>query len=113
MKTEIRLPLQEAKARARVLKALAHPLRLQIIQALQNGESCLCELEPFFKLNRSNLSRHLAILKQVGIVSERRAGPRVMLKLATPCILRAFDCAMEVVRADHESRNRALAPRAA
>lgn len=102
------MPTDEAEARARVLKALAHPLRLQVVHALQYGETCLCELEPFFKRNPSNLCRHLNQLKQAGIVSEYRAGPRVMLRLATPCILKAFDCAMEVVRSAHLRRARVL-----
>jgi ArsR family transcriptional regulator len=108
MKTHSFLPAEDADARARVLKALAHPLRLQIVHTLQHGETCLCELEPFFKRNPSNLCRHLNQLKQAGIVSEYRAGPRVMLRLATPCILKAFDCAMEVVRSAHHRRARAL-----
>ncbi|HMP75002.1 MAG TPA: metalloregulator ArsR/SmtB family transcription factor [Kiritimatiellia bacterium] len=109
MKQKLFLPNEEALARARVLKALAHPLRLQVVYALQHGETCICELEPFFQRNQSNLSRHVNQLKQAGLVAERRAGPRVMLRLATPCILRAFDCAMEVVKAEHQRRARGLA----
>lgn len=102
------LTLDDAKARARVMKALGHPLRLQILDALQRGDLCLCELHPLFKVRQPTLSRHLSVLKQAGLVTERRAGPRVILHLATPCILRAFDCAMEVVQADHRRRTRAL-----
>ena len=107
MTTPFLLPTDEAAARARVMKALAHPLRMQVVYALRQGEIRLCELAPFFRLNQSNLSRHVRVLKECGIVSERRAGPRVMLKLATPCILRAFDCAMVVVQSDQKRRSRA------
>ena len=102
------MPPEEAKARARVLKALGHPLRLQVVEALYRQDLCLCELHPMFNVRQPTLSRHLAVLKQAGILTERRAGPRVILHLATPCIVRAFDCALEVVQADHVRRSRAL-----
>lgn len=94
------LPVEEARTLARVLKALSHPLRLQILRALEHGDSCLCDLHPFFRLNQSNLCRHVALLKQVGIVTERRAGSRVILHLATPGILKTVPCAAAVADAD-------------
>ena len=97
------------QARAKVLKALASPVRLKIVDQLSQGERCLCELQPQFRMNKSTLSRHVAALRQVGIVTERREGVRVMLTLATPCILSALDCAMKVVQADHQRRTRIVA----
>jgi DNA-binding transcriptional ArsR family regulator len=88
------------QARARVMKALASPVRLKIVDELSRGERCMCELQPLFRMNKSTLSRHLAALKNVGIVSERREGVRCFLKLQTPCILTVFDCAMGVIRAE-------------
>ncbi len=87
-------------ARARVMKALASPVRLHIVEELSRGERCLCELQPLFPMNKSTLSRHIAALKQVGIIRERREGARTVLILATPCILNVFECAMGVIRAD-------------
>lgn len=91
---------EEFKARARVMKALSNPVRLRIVDQLSRGERCMCELQPLFRMNKSTLSRHLAALKNVGIVGERREGVRCFLKLQTPCILSVFDCAMGVVRAE-------------
>jgi len=88
------------EARARILKALASPVRLQIVEELNQGERCLCELQPLFKMNKSTLSRHVAALRNVGIISERRDGVRMFLKLETPCILQIFDCAMGVIRSN-------------
>lgn len=90
----------EFQARARIMKALASPVRLMIVQELSRGERCICELQPLFPMNKSTLSRHVAALKNVGIVSERREGVRCFLKLQTPCILNVFDCAMGVIRAE-------------
>lgn len=90
----------EATARARVMKALASPVRLMIIDELSRGERCVCELQPLFALDQSTLSRHLAALKNVGILSERREGAKVIHRLATPCILNVFGCVMGVLRAE-------------
>ena len=101
----------EFQARARVMKALASPVRLMIVEELSRGERCLCELQPQFPMNKSTLSRHVAALRNVGIVSERREGVRTFLRLATPCILKAFDCAMEVIRAEAQRQTDLAQPR--
>jgi len=106
--TPDRLTLEDAKARAKVMKALGHPLRLLLLDALQRGDLCLCELHPLFKVRQPTLSRHLSVLKQAGLVTERRAGTRVILHLAIVTLDNAANCAMEVVQADHRRRTRAL-----
>ena len=93
---------EDLKARARVMKALASPARLKIVDELSRGERCLCELQPRFRMNKSTLSRHVAELKNVGIVGERREGVRGYLRLLTPCILSMFDCTLRVIRAEAE-----------
>jgi DNA-binding transcriptional ArsR family regulator len=80
------------------MKALGHSARMQILDLLDQQDLCLCELHPLFKMRQPTLSRHLSVLKQAGLITERRAGPRLILHLATPCILRALDCAMETVQ---------------
>ena len=84
------------------MRVLANPTRLMILDQLSQGERCLCELEPLFPTSKSTLSRHVTALRQVGIVRERRAGTRLYLSLATPCILDVFDCTMGVIRAEAE-----------
>ena len=88
------------EARAKVMKALASPVRLKIVDELSRGERCICELQPLFPMNKSTLSRHVAELKNVGIVGERREGVRSYLRLLTQCVLNMFDCAMGVIRAE-------------
>jgi len=95
---------QQAKIRSEILKALAHPLRVLIVNALMAGDRCVCKLNELADINQSNISRHLAILKKAGIVSDRREGMKVFYRLETPCILKAFECAVEVVRAQAERR---------
>lgn len=91
---------EELRARARVMKALASPVRLKIVDELRRGERCVCELQPLFPMNKSTLSRHVAELKNAGIVGERRQGVRCFLRLRTPCVLKMFDCTMGVIRAE-------------
>ena len=99
---------RQARIRADILKALAHPVRVLIVEALQAGDECVCELNRLARINQSNISRHLATLKKAGIVTDRRRGNKVLYHLQTPCILRAFECAVEVVHADTKRRNEYL-----
>lgn len=95
---------RQAKVRAEIFKALAHPVRVLIIEKLQKGDRCVCELNRLAKINQSNMSRHLAVLKKAGIVSDHRRGMKVYYHLQTPCILNTFDCALEVIKADGKRR---------
>jgi len=83
---------------ARILKALSHPIRLQIVEALQGRERCLCELQPLFPRHKSTLSRHVAALKRVGLVAERPDGVRRMLRLRAPCLAKIWTCALAAIR---------------
>jgi len=94
------------------MKALASPVRLMIIDELSRGERCVCELQPLFALDQSTLSRHLAALKNVGIVTERREGTRVVHRLATPCILNVFGCVMGVLQAEARCKTAAVGRKA-
>lgn len=82
------------------MKALASPVRLKIIDELRDGERCICDLQPLFPRNKSTLSRHVAELRNVGIIGERREGVRIYLRLLTPCVLNMFECAMGVVKSE-------------
>jgi DNA-binding transcriptional ArsR family regulator len=99
---------QQAKIRAEIMKALAHPVRVLLVSSLTEGEQCVCELNQLADIDQSGLSRHLAILKKAGIVSDRREGMKVFYRLETPCILKAFECAVDVVKADVKRRNDTL-----
>jgi ArsR family transcriptional regulator, arsenate/arsenite/antimonite-responsive transcriptional repressor len=99
---------RQARIRADILKALAHPVRVLIVETLQRGDQCVRELNRLARINQSNISRHLAILKKAGILTDQRIGEKVLYHLQTPCILRAFDCAVEVVHHDTKRRSEYL-----
>jgi ArsR family transcriptional regulator len=99
---------EHAKAQAEVLKALGNPVRLIVVQALSEGDLSAGDLNRRVPVRQPTLSRHLTVLKKAGIVTERRAGPRVIHHLETPCILRAFGDAEEVLRSHARRRDRLL-----
>ena len=88
----------QAKIRADILKALAHPIRVLLVEALSKGDRCVNELNELADVDQSTISRHLAQLKKVGIVSERKQGVKVIHSLSCPCMLRAIDCSVEVLK---------------
>ena len=85
------------EARARVMKALAHPTRLFIVDELSRGERCVCELTEGIGADMSTVSKHLSVLKGAGIVSDDRRGVQVFYRLRVPCILNFFGCVEAVL----------------
>lgn len=88
--------------RAEVMKALAHPSRLMIADALAGGERCVCELQELVGTSMPTVSRHLAQMRNAGIVSARREGNQVFYSLTCPCVMRVFPCIDEVLRNERE-----------
>ncbi|NCO51761.1 MAG: winged helix-turn-helix transcriptional regulator [Deltaproteobacteria bacterium] len=85
------------EARARVLKALAHPTRLFIVEELEKGEQCVCDLTAMIGADVSTVSKHLSVLKQGGIVLDDKRGNQVFYRLRVPCILNFFGCVESVL----------------
>lgn len=93
---------------ARIMKAVAQPIRLAIVDSLREGERSVGDIAQAVGAERSNVSRHLAVLTGAGILSSRKEGLQVFYKLHTPCILSVFGCVREVIKADVEAGQRAL-----
>lgn len=86
--------------RACVLKAMAHPTRLFIIEELEQGERCVCDLTRQIGANVSTVSKHLLVLWQAGIVQDDKRGNQVFYSLRVPCILNFFDCVESVLESN-------------
>lgn len=80
------------RRRAQVLKAMGHPSRLAILDAIANGEKCVGDLQAVVGSDLSTVSRHLAVLKHAGIIDDRKQGLQVFYSLRVPCVLNFFDC---------------------
>ena len=64
-----------------LLKALAEPIRLEIIESLSTGEKCVCDLMQETGLAQSKISFHLKVLKEAGVITDRQSGRWVYYKL--------------------------------
>jgi DNA-binding transcriptional ArsR family regulator len=99
--SERRLPAQTVDAapsrrvlehRATVIKALAHPSRLAMVDALAQGEKCVCHLRALVGADMSTVSKHLSLLRNAGIVLSEKRGLQVFYRLRVPCLLSFFSC---------------------
>jgi DNA-binding transcriptional ArsR family regulator len=76
-----------------IFKALADPTRLKILECIKNEEKCICEVIPFTGKSQPNVSLHLKVLKQAGLVKERKDGTKIMLSIADKSVFRVVDLA--------------------
>jgi ArsR family transcriptional regulator len=86
------------KARAQIIKALGHPLRLEIVDLLAKGERCVEDIARAVGSERANVSRHLTVLARTDLVNSRKKGLNVYYSLKCPCIMNFFDCVEQVLR---------------
>jgi len=77
---------------AEITKAIAHPLRIAIVDFLKDGEQCVCDIAESVGSERSNVSRHLSVMVNADILESHKEGLRVIYKLKCPCILDFFSC---------------------
>ena len=93
------------EARARIIKAMAHPTRLFLVDELaRNGQRCVCELTEMVGADMSTVSRHLAILKEAGIIEDERRGTQILYRLRVKCVLNFFDCVETVLERNAKER---------
>lgn len=92
------------QARAKIVKAMAHPSRLFIIDQLAEGEHCVCELTEMIGADKSTVSKHLSVLKDAGIVENEKRGLQVYYTLRVPCITSLFTCIEAVVKSNIEAQ---------
>ncbi len=92
------------EAKAKILKALGHPTRLWMVEQLADSEKCVCEFTNRIDVDFSTVSKHLTVLKQAGIVEDRKQGKQVFYRLKVPCVLKFMDCVELVLRKQIESQ---------
>jgi len=94
--------------KADILLALAHPNRIRIIEYIRKDVRCNCELAPALELEQSNLSRHLKVLVQAGILASWKDGLRVNFKVTDDRIFKILDNATAIARQEVEKKAEAL-----
>jgi ArsR family transcriptional regulator len=77
--------------KAEVLKVLAQPTRLKILELLRDGERCICEIVPAINGEQSNISKHISLMQKSQLVTTRKDGVKVMVKVSDPKIFEILD----------------------
>ena len=93
---------------AEVMKAVAHPIRLAIVDVLRDGEKCVCKISEAVGAERSNVSRHLAVMVKAGVLTSHKEGLMVYYSLRTPCVLNFLTCVDAVLREQLRENNAVL-----
>lgn len=84
--------------KAEILKALAQPTRLKILELLRNGEKCICEIVPALNGEQSNISRHISLMQKSHLVTTRKDGVRVMVGVKDQKIFDVLDRVSLILR---------------
>jgi DNA-binding transcriptional ArsR family regulator len=92
------------EARAKIIKAMAHPARLMIVDELSRRERCVCDLTEMVGSDVSTVSKHLSVLRNAGIVRDEKRGAKVYYILRTPCILNFISCVETVIKSRAEEQ---------
>ena len=95
--------------KAELLKALAQPTRLRILELLRDGEKCICEIVPAINGEQSNVSRHISLMQKSHLVTTRKDGVKVMVKVTDREIFNILDRVNRVLRVQFEEQEKLFA----
>ena len=83
---------------AKIFKALGHPTRLLMVDSLHSGEKCVCELQSLAGADMSTVSKHLALLREAGVVSSEKRGTNIYYRLSLCCLDSFLACSSEMIQ---------------
>ncbi|HPA76492.1 MAG TPA: metalloregulator ArsR/SmtB family transcription factor [Deltaproteobacteria bacterium] len=89
--------MEAARKKAEIIKALAHPVRIRVFEALAEEEKTAGDLVTITGEKEANTSRHLAVLRAAGLVSTRKEGLHVYYSNSMPCLIPMLACVEEAV----------------
>lgn len=78
--------------RSKIFKALGHPSRILLVDALLRGERCVCELRELVHADMSTVSKHLSVLREAGVVGSKKRGANVYYHLRMECVRGFLAC---------------------
>ena len=82
---------------AKIFKSLGHPSRLLMVDALRDGEKCVCDLQALVGDDMSTVSKHLSVLREAGVVFTEKRGTNIYYRLALCCLDTFLSCTGEIV----------------
>ena len=94
--------------KAEVLKAMAQPTRLKILECLRGGERCICEIIPAINGEQSNISRHLALMQKGNLITTRKEGVKVMVKVLDTRVFEIVDQVSAILRTQMTEQRRLI-----
>ncbi|MEW6187343.1 MAG: metalloregulator ArsR/SmtB family transcription factor [Thermodesulfobacteriota bacterium] len=97
------------ESQAAILKALGQPTRLQILDFLKDGERCVCEIFPAIEQEQANVSKHLSILKQAGLLESRKDGLRILYRIKTPEVFDLLQGVSQLLKSQADEHHRLMA----
>jgi DNA-binding transcriptional ArsR family regulator len=80
----------------KILKALAHPTRLRLLNALRNGEECVCHLTALVRQRQAYVSQQLMFLRRAGLIEDRKEGLRIYYHVQDPSLFQVIDMANDL-----------------
>lgn len=96
--------LHRYKPRARIMKALAHPTRLFVVDRLAEREHCVNELTVMVGCDMSTMSKHLGVIRNAGVVADEKRGACIYYTLRCRCIVSFFTCTDKVLKTVREEQ---------
>ncbi len=96
------------EAKTTVLKAMAHPTRLYIIEELAKGEQCVCKFVEAIKADFSTISKHLTVLKNAGLVEDDKRGQMVYYRLRMQCLPAFISCIGKEIADNASTRSKII-----
>ena len=83
--------MPDSSSSANIFKALMHPTRLSILEILRDGEQCVCHMEAVLGQRQAYISQHLMVLREAGLVEDRRDGSRIYYRVIKPKVFELVD----------------------
>ncbi len=82
---------------AKLFKTLMHPARLEILDILRGGEACVCHMEAALGYRQAYISQQLMVLREAGLVQDRREGWNIFYRVVQPAVYEVIDAALRTV----------------
>jgi DNA-binding transcriptional ArsR family regulator len=95
--------------KAEILKALAQPTRLKILELLRNGERCICEIVPAINGEQSNISKHISLMQKSHLITTRKDGVKVMVNVKDPGVFEILDKVSAILKNQMKEQEKLLA----
>jgi DNA-binding transcriptional ArsR family regulator len=100
------IDIQQLDPQTQVFKVLTHPTRIAILYILRDGEHCVCHMEAHMGLRQSYISQQLAVLREAGLIQDRRDGWNIFYRVVNPDIYEVLDAAQKLTGQTNLNHNK-------